>query len=59
MSTYTGAKQERGRGAGSRPDPKAGWWDVLLRLKDAIRGDRIALIAAGVAFYGCWRCSRP
>jgi membrane protein len=31
--------------------PRAGWRDVLVRLKDAIREDRITLIAAGVAFY--------
>jgi membrane protein len=52
MSTGTGAEQERGREAEVPAQiPKAGWRDVLLRLKDAIREDRITLIAAGVAFY--------
>ena len=53
MSTGTGNEQERGREAdGPSEIPRAGWRDVLVRLKDAIREDRITLIAAGVAFYG-------
>ena len=52
MSTGTGDEQERGRAAHAPSEiPKAGWRDILLRLKDAIREDRITLIAAGVAFY--------
>jgi membrane protein len=51
ISTDTGAEQERGRGAGVPSRSQGCWWDVLLRLKDAIRQDRITLIAAGVAFY--------
>ena len=53
MSTGTAGEQQRGRDAEVPSEiPKAGWRDVLLRLKDAIREDRITLIAAGVAFYG-------
>jgi membrane protein len=52
MSTGTGDEQERGREAEVPLEiPRAGWRDVLVRLKDAIREDRITLIAAGVAFY--------
>ena len=52
MSVGTGHEQERGREAEVPSEiPRAGWRDVLLRLKDAIREDRITLIAAGVAFY--------
>ena len=53
MSTGTAGEQQRGREAEVPSEiPKAGWRDILLRLKDAIREDRITLIAAGVAFYG-------
>ena len=43
----------RGRGA-TRPTqiPKAGWLDVLWRVKDEISRDHVLLIGAGVAFYG-------
>jgi membrane protein len=52
MSTGAGDEQERGRDADAPSQiPGAGWRDVLLRLKDAVREDRITLIAAGVAFY--------
>jgi membrane protein len=52
MSMGTGDEQDRGREAEAPSEiPKAGWLDILLRLKDAIREDRITLIAAGVAFY--------
>jgi membrane protein len=51
-STGTAGEQQRGRDAEVPSEiPKAGWRDTLLRLKDAIREDRITLIAAGVAFY--------
>ena len=45
--------QDRGRGA-SRPSeiPKAGWRDILLRVKSEISDDHISMAAAGVAFYG-------
>src|ERR671924_363118 len=53
MSTGAGEEQERGREADVPSEiPGTGWRDILLRLKDAIREDRITLIAAGVAFYG-------
>lgn len=44
---------DRGREA-SQPQhiPKAGWWDVILRVKDQISKDNVSLVAAGVAFYG-------
>lgn len=43
----------RGRHATSPTEiPKAGWKDILLRVKDEIAEDHIGLIAAGVAFYG-------
>jgi hypothetical protein len=59
MAAGTG-EQERGRDAEVTSEiPKAGWRDVLWRLKDAIREDRITLIAAGSPSMGCWRCSRP
>lgn len=32
--------------------PPRGWWDVAMRIKDAIGRDHLALTAAGVAFYG-------
>ena len=52
MATGAGDEQERGREAEVPFEiPGAGWRDILLRLKDAIREDRITLIAAGVAFY--------
>jgi membrane protein len=52
MSTGTAGEQERGRDAEIPSEiPKAGWRDILLRLKDAVREDRITLIAAGIAFY--------
>lgn len=31
--------------------PRAGWKDILLRVKDGIKRDQIPLVAAGVAFY--------
>lgn len=45
---------EPGRGRHSEgPDeiPAAGWRDILLRTKDQINRDRVALVAAGLAFY--------
>ena len=40
-------------GTADRPTeiPKAGWKQVLLRVKDEIKADRVGLMAAGVAFY--------
>jgi membrane protein len=43
----------RGREAGWPKDiPAPGWKDILLRVKDQIKQDRLSIIAAGVAFYG-------
>lgn len=43
---------ERGREAERPGDiPARGWKDILWRLKDQIRKDRLSIIAAGVAFY--------
>jgi membrane protein len=43
----------RGREA-SRPQdiPPSGWKDILWRVKDQVKKDRLSIIAAGVAFYG-------
>ena len=62
MSMGTAGEQQRGREAeGPLRDPQgrvAG--HPAAASKDAIREDRITLIAAGVAFWWtCWRCSRP
>ena len=52
MSRGTVGRARAGSGGrGSSEIPRAGWRDILLRLKDAVRDDRITLIAAGVAFY--------
>ena len=52
MPMRAGDEQDRGREATVPSEiPRAGWRDILLRLKDAVREDRITLIAAGVAFY--------
>jgi membrane protein len=52
MSRGTADEQQRGRDADAPSEiPRAGWRDILVRLKDAVREDRITLIAAGVAFY--------
>src|SRR5690606_28765994 len=46
------AEAGHGRDAGSpRQIPAAGWRDTLLRTKDEISADHIALAAAGIAFY--------
>ena len=43
----------RGRAAATPMEiPKAGWKDILLRVKDEISRDHVSLVAAGVAFYG-------
>jgi membrane protein len=42
----------RGREAGTPKDiPARGWKDILLRVKDQIKKDRLSIVAAGVAFY--------
>jgi len=53
MATRSVQASGRGREA-SRPSeiPKAGWRDILLRVKAEIADDHISVIAAGVAFYG-------
>jgi membrane protein len=43
----------RGREARAPKDiPARGWKDILWRVKDQIKEDRLSIIAAGVAFYG-------
>jgi len=43
----------RGRSAETPSDiPHRGWRDILLRVKERIREDRLSIIAAGVGFYG-------
>ena len=43
----------RGREARTPEEiPARGWKDILWRLKDQIKQDRLSIIAAGVAFYG-------
>lgn len=43
----------RGREARKPKDiPARGWKDILWRVKDQIKQDRLSIIAAGVAFYG-------
>lgn len=32
--------------------PRQGWRDILMRVKDRLKRDRLSIIAAGVAFYG-------
>ena len=45
--------QARGREASTPKDiPARGWKDILARVKDQIKEDRLSIIAAGVAFYG-------
>ena len=45
--------QRRSRSAERPSDiPRAGWKDVLWRVKDQLAEDRLSIIAAGVAFYG-------
>ena len=45
--------QARGREASTPKDiPARGWKDILWRVKDQIKEDRLSIIAAGVAFYG-------
>lgn len=49
----SGNAGESGRQAGSpRRFPPAGWLDILLRVKRQLKEDNIAIVAAGVAFYG-------
>lgn len=52
MSSEDRDDSSRGRGA-SRPSeiPKAGWRDILVRVKDQQTRDNISMVAAGVAFY--------
>jgi membrane protein len=52
MASAVPSHTDRGRSAERPRDiPKAGWKDVLWRLKDKIAEDRLSIIAAGVAFY--------
>jgi membrane protein len=44
---------DRGRDARRPSDiPKRGWKDVLFRVKEEIKQDHVAIISAGVAFFG-------
>jgi membrane protein len=45
-------KQARGRQAERPQDiPKAGWRDILWRIKDEIADDHVSMVAASIAFY--------
>ncbi|HEX5476914.1 MAG TPA: YihY/virulence factor BrkB family protein [Burkholderiales bacterium] len=47
-------KWDAGRGRKARSPsevPRAGWRDILLRVKQRISHDRLSIVAAGVAFY--------
>lgn len=53
MAKETRAEEDRGRQAQSPQQiPKAGWRDILLRVKDEQKKDNLSIVAAGVAFYG-------
>lgn len=41
-----------GRASRPRDIPKPGWRDILLRVKDEITTDHVAVVSAGVAFFG-------
>ena len=48
-----GTEVDRGRQAKRPSDiPRAGWLDILLRIKDEIAQDNLSMLAAGAAFYG-------
>jgi membrane protein len=48
-----GGRDDRGRDARRPSDiPKRGWKDVLFRVKEEIKQDHVAIISAGVAFFG-------
>lgn len=32
--------------------PRAGWWDILLRVKAEVSNDHVSVVSAGVAFFG-------
>ena len=53
MRTGTAPRSGRPGGRATRPTdiPAGGWKQVLVRTKDEIKGDRVGLMAAGVAFY--------
>jgi membrane protein len=53
MASATYEHDTHGRSAERPRDiPKAGWKDILWRLKGKVGEDRLSIIAAGVAFYG-------
>ncbi|HEX6103001.1 MAG TPA: YihY/virulence factor BrkB family protein [Alphaproteobacteria bacterium] len=53
MSRRPSTPSDRGRDATAPSQiPKAGWRDILLRVKAEIADDHVSVIAAGVAFYG-------
>jgi membrane protein len=46
-------RDDRGRDARRPSDiPKRGWKDVLVRVKEEVKQDHVAIISAGVAFFG-------
>ncbi len=52
MARTEAATDHRGRRAARPSDiPKAGWRDILLRVKSEISDDHVSISAAGVAFY--------
>lgn len=52
MTKLEASNSERGRTADSPGDiPRAGWRDILLRVKQQLGDDAVGLVAAGVAFY--------
>ncbi|HEX2197955.1 MAG TPA: YihY/virulence factor BrkB family protein [Burkholderiales bacterium] len=55
MAQATSAERFGGRGREARTPkdiPASGWKDILWRVKDQVKEDRLSIIAAGVAFYG-------
>jgi membrane protein len=51
-ATEDARQDSRGREATvPRQIPKAGWRDILLRVKEKVSKDNLSLVAAGVAFY--------
>ena len=53
MAQATSPDRLHGREARAPEEiPARGWKDILWRVKDQIKEDRLSIIAAGVAFYG-------
>lgn len=46
------SNDNRGRSAESPSGiPRRGWWDILVRVKDAVSDDALGMVAAAIAFY--------